>query len=73
MSEIVQPTDTPRTWRPLEATQRRVLGVLVEKAKTTPAGYPMTVNSIVTGCNQKHNSAPLTPDHDIDATRALSA
>ena len=73
MSETVHPTDTPRTWRPLEAKQRRVLGVLVEKAKTTPAGYPMTVNSIVTGCNQKSNRDPLTAYEDIDVERALSA
>jgi len=33
-------------------------GVLIEKAKTTPAAYPMTVNAIVTGCNQKNNRDP---------------
>ncbi len=37
------PEDTPKApWRPLDERQRRVLGVLIEKAKTTPAGYPMT-------------------------------
>lgn len=58
-------------WQPLEATQRRVLGVLIEKAKTTPAAYPMTVNAIVTGCNQKNNRDPLTTLDDIDVERAL--
>jgi uncharacterized protein len=47
-----------RKWRPLNSRQRRVLGVLVEKAKTTPDVYPMTVNGIVSGCNQKSNREP---------------
>jgi uncharacterized protein YceH (UPF0502 family) len=45
-------------WRPLSAIDRRVLGVLVEKAKTVPASYPMTVNAIATGANQKNNRFP---------------
>jgi uncharacterized protein YceH (UPF0502 family) len=58
-------------WRPLDPIQRRVLGVLVEKAKTTPAGYPMSVNAIVTGCNQKNNREPVTAYDDIEVERAL--
>lgn len=53
-----------------------MLGVLIEKAKTTPAGYPMTVNAIVVGCNQKNNRDPLAAydDYDVhDALRKLSA
>jgi uncharacterized protein YceH (UPF0502 family) len=46
-------------WKPLNSRQRRVLGVLVEKAKTTPDVYPMTINGIVAGCNQKSNREPL--------------
>lgn len=45
-------------WQTLDAMQRRVLGVLVEKAKTTPDSYPLTVNAIKTGCNQKSNRKP---------------
>lgn len=52
-------TTTPRKWQPLNSRQRRVLGVLIEKAKTTPDAYPMTVNGIITGCNQKTNREPL--------------
>ncbi len=51
-------TQSPR-WKPLSAIDRRVLGVLVEKAKTTPDGYPMSVNSLRSGCNQKNNRFPL--------------
>jgi uncharacterized protein YceH (UPF0502 family) len=46
-------------WPVLDVTERRVLGVLVEKAKTTPDAYPMSLNAIVTGCNQKSNREPL--------------
>jgi uncharacterized protein YceH (UPF0502 family) len=45
--------------------------VLIEKAKTTPAGYPMTVNAIVAGCNQKNNRDPLTAFDDVDVENAL--
>ena len=58
-------------WKALDARQRRVLGVLIEKAKTTPAGYPMSVNAIVAGCNQKNNREPLTAYDDIDVEKAL--
>jgi uncharacterized protein YceH (UPF0502 family) len=54
-----------RTWVPLLPRERRVLGVLVEKAKTTPEYYPLTVAAIVTGCNQKSNRDPVT-DYDAD-------
>lgn len=46
-------------WRPLAAIDRRVIGVLIEKAKTTPDAYPMSLNSIVAGCNQKSNRCPV--------------
>lgn len=49
--------DSPK-WKPLNSRQRRVLGVLVEKAKTVPESYPMTVNGIVSGSNQKSNREP---------------
>jgi len=46
-------------WRPIPAVERRLLGVLVEKGKTVPESYPMTVAGLVTGANQKNNRAPL--------------
>lgn len=45
-------------WQALNARQRRVVGVLIEKAKTTPDAYPMTLNGLTTGCNQKSNRSP---------------
>ena len=57
-------------WRSLNAFQRRVVGVMVEKAKTTPDAYPMTLNALTSGCNQKSNRSPLmkiAPD-DVELT-----
>jgi uncharacterized protein YceH (UPF0502 family) len=50
------------TWEPLPPLERRILGVLVEKQKTskTADAYPLTLNSLVTGCNQKTNRDPVT-------------
>ncbi|MGE3109504.1 MAG: YceH family protein [Phycisphaerales bacterium] len=45
---------------PLTRDECRVLGVLVEKALTTPAQYPLTLNSLVLACNQKNNRDPVT-------------
>jgi uncharacterized protein YceH (UPF0502 family) len=64
------PTAAPK-WKPLDAHQRRVLGVVIEKAKTTPAAYPMTVNAVVTGCNQKNNREPLMSLEAFDVEKAL--
>lgn len=38
----------------------RVLGTLVEKAQTTPGQYPLTLNALTAGCNQKNNRDPVT-------------
>jgi uncharacterized protein len=59
-------------WQPLSAIDRRVLGVLVEKGKTTPDGYPMTVNSLRSGCNQKNNRYPLMELELEDVEESLS-
>lgn len=60
-----------RKWRPIPARDRRVVGVLAEKAKTTPDVYPMSINAIVTGCNQKSNRYPLMELEDSDVEEAL--
>ena len=62
---------TPPAWHPIESIQRRVLGVLIEKAKTTPAGYPLTLNSVVAGCNQKSNREPVMELDDGEVERGL--
>ena len=66
-------------WQALNSRQRRVLGVLVEKAKTVPESYPMTVNGIIAGSNQKSNREPqmeLTQedvDQILEELRAMGA
>lgn len=69
MSDPALPTETAAP-RPLTEYQQRVLGVLIEKAKTTPDAYPMSLNGLMTGCNQKSNREPildLTED-DVEET-----
>src|SRR5437016_207316 len=62
--------ETPVAWPVLSAAERRVLGVLVEKAKTTPDAYPLSRNALVTGSNQKSNRDPLLnlSEDDIEET-----
>ena len=48
-------TPTP-TLSPIEA---RVLGTLMEKARTVPDSYPLTLNTLLLGCNQKSSREPL--------------
>lgn len=46
----------------------RVLGVLIEKDMATPEYYPMSLNALVTACNQKTNRDPIV-DYDEDTVR----
>jgi uncharacterized protein YceH (UPF0502 family) len=71
-------TAPPRTgpWPALDLHERRILGVLVEKAKTTPDAYPLSINALMTGCNQKSNRDPileLDEDEVDDALQRLKA
>ena len=45
--------------RPLSLLEARVLGVLVEKAHTVPDSYPLSLNSLTLGCNQKTARDPV--------------
>jgi uncharacterized protein len=74
MSESAATGGAGPSWVPLAPRERRILGVLVEKAKTTPEYYPLSVAAIVTGCNQKSNRDPVTnydPDDVEDTLHAL--
>src|SRR5205823_2472280 len=65
--------DKPKTtWPVLDAQERRVLGVLVEKSKTTPDSYPMSLNALVAGCNQKSNREPIMSLEDVEVEDTLS-
>ena len=53
---------------PLEA---RILGVLVEKEKSTPDAYPLTLNSLTSGCNQKTSRDPVMNVGESEIQAAL--
>ena len=53
----------------LNPIEIRILGVLAEKQMTTPDYYPLTLNALITGCNQKTNRNPVM---DLD-TETVSA
>jgi uncharacterized protein len=57
-----------RLLTPLEA---RVLGVLVEKQHTVPDTYPLSLNSLVAGCNQKTARSPVIEATDADVLGAV--
>lgn len=71
MTQTLGPLVPPvgRRWEPLSPVDRRVAGVLVEKAKTTPEAYPLSLNAVVTACNQKSNRCPQM-ELDADAVQA---
>lgn len=46
-------------WPVLTPLDQRVLGVLIEKQKTTPEVYPLSLNALTVGCNQKSNRDPV--------------
>ena len=57
--------------RPLSLPQARVLATLMEKARTVPDSYPMTLNALVTGCNQKTAREPVMNLGDADVLEAI--
>lgn len=60
----------PRT-RPLDFFELRVLGVLLEKEQTTPDHYPLTINALISACNQKTNRDPVTQLSETEVVEAL--
>jgi uncharacterized protein len=57
-----------RSLTPLEA---RVLGVLVEKQATVPDTYPLSLNALVAGCNQKTAREPVMSASDGEVIEAI--
>jgi uncharacterized protein YceH (UPF0502 family) len=58
--------------RELDPVEIRVLGCLLEKERTTPGGYPLTLNALTAACNQKSNRDPVMEltASDIDGVLA---
>jgi len=63
--------EAPAGASPLGLVERRILGVLVEKARTVPDTYPLSLNALVVGCNQKSNRDPLMDLQEIEIQDCL--
>lgn len=55
----------------LTPNEARILGVLVEKQHTVPDTYPLSLNALVTGCNQKTSREPVMEIAEAAALTAL--
>ncbi|HYD48573.1 MAG TPA: DUF480 domain-containing protein [Terriglobales bacterium] len=56
----------------LEPYEARLLGVLIEKALTTPDGYPLTLNAAINAANQKSNREPVLNLDEVEVAKALA-
>jgi len=64
-------TLTPATSLTLTPIEARVLGTLMEKARTVPDSYPLSLNSLMLGCNQKSSRDPVMDLSEADVASAL--
>jgi uncharacterized protein len=55
----------------LSLLETRVLGTLAEKQRTVPDAYPLTLNSLVSGCNQKTSRDPVLEATDAEVQAAV--
>lgn len=64
-----------RNWTPIPPLERRILGVLVEKQKTSKSAdaYPLTLNALVNGCNQKSNRDPVLDLSEFEVEEGLAS
>ena len=64
---------SPTAWEPLPLLERRILGVLVEKQKTSKSSesYPLSLNSLTTGCNQKSNRDPVLDLDEVEVEEGI--
>ena len=57
----------------LSLLETRILGVLAEKQRTVPDSYPLTLNSLVSGCNQKSSRDPVIEASESEVLLALDS
>ncbi len=55
----------------LSVTEARVLGTLMEKARTVPDSYPLSLNTLMLGCNQKSSREPFMNLTEAEIATAL--
>lgn len=58
---------------PLSLLETRVLGTLIEKQHTVPDSYPLSLNALVLGCNQKTSRAPVMEASETEVQTALDS
>jgi len=59
--------------RQLSLLETRVLGTLYEKQHTVPDSYPLTLNALVSGCNQKTSRSPVLEATEAEVQAALDS
>jgi uncharacterized protein YceH (UPF0502 family) len=57
----------------LDSLEARVIGCMLEKQITTPDQYPLSLNALVAGCNQKSNRDPVMSLDEPTVQRTLDA
>jgi len=57
----------------LSVLETRVLGVLVEKERTVPDSYPLTLNALIAGCNQKTSRDPIITAGETEVQAAVDS
>jgi len=57
----------------LSLLETRVLGTLYEKQHTVPDSYPLTLNALVSGCNQKTSRSPVMEASESEVRAALDS
>jgi len=68
---MTPPTTIHTAIRPLSPVEARVLSTLMEKARTVPDTYPMTLNALLSGCNQKTSREPVMNLAESEVVAAL--
>lgn len=71
MTDLVFEKKESMTLRTLSALEARVLAVLVEKESTVPDSYPLSLNALTLGCNQKTARDPVMAASEADVLEAL--
>jgi len=59
--------------RTLSLLETRVLGTLYEKQHTVPDSYPLTLNALVSGCNQKTSRSPVMEASEAEVQGAIDS
>jgi len=67
----METTQTPHNPITLTEIEARVLATLMEKARTVPDSYPLSLNTLMLGCNQKSSRDPLMNLTEAEIATAL--